>query len=494
MSLRDRLAKAFGARTPTDMQAGEEAAGMTPTRPFSPGAPISPYDGYSRTPGAMTTSPGTTSRPGRRRTSASASTRSAAWSRHTTSHRCASGTASTPSAPWTGPSSPRAASAVTPTNSSTSAWPSWPSRTGDAVVVVAGDLAVRHLGVRRRPLPAPEPRRPCDRSPRRRRHDHRPLLDYWGNSPEPPAEAYVQYVNGLPWNWLTRNDLVYVPFRPRSNSPYGYAPLESILLNSNTDLRFQAYFLQRFTEGNIPEAFASAPETWTPQQIEEFQGYWDAAMYGDQAAKHQIRWMPGGGRIEWSNEKDFSDSFSLFLMRKTCAAYHIVPSDLGFTETVNKSSGETQADVQHRVGDLPLIAHIEDVLTHFLQHDLGLPLKMAFDTGQEKEDRLQLAQAWGIYIDKGMASPDEGREELLGLPADPRAHAEVLQQHQLRARPAAGNPGPGRCRRSRDVRAGRGAADTGPAGRHAARRRPRARYDRRGGRRHRRGCLPGVRT
>jgi 8-oxo-dGTP pyrophosphatase MutT (NUDIX family) len=106
-------------------------------------------------------------------------------------------------------------------------------------------------------------------------------------------------------------------------------------------------------------------------------------------------------------------------MRKTCSAYHVVPSDLGFTDTVNRSSGETQADVQHRVGDLPLITHVQGILTSFLRHDLGLPLEFAFDTGQEKEDRLALAQAWGVYIDKGMASPDEGREQLLGLPGDP---------------------------------------------------------------------------
>ncbi|MEU1371994.1 hypothetical protein ABZ454_38795, partial [Streptomyces sp. NPDC005803] len=50
MSLRDRLGKAFGTRAPADMKAGEEIAGMTQTRPFSPGQPINPYDGYSRTP------------------------------------------------------------------------------------------------------------------------------------------------------------------------------------------------------------------------------------------------------------------------------------------------------------------------------------------------------------------------------------------------------------------------------------------------------------
>ena len=126
-----------------------------------------------------------------------------------------------------------------------------------------------------------------------------PLLDYWGNPPHEPAEAYVQYVNGLPWNWLTRGDLIYEPFRPRNNSPYGHAPIESVILNANTDIRFQVYFLQRFTEGNIPEAFASAPETWSPDQIEQFQEYWDSIMYGDQSRKHQIRWMPGGSTIAW---------------------------------------------------------------------------------------------------------------------------------------------------------------------------------------------------
>lgn len=243
-----------------------------------------------------------------------------------------------------------------------------------------------------------------------------PLLDYWGNPPQPPAEAYVQYVNGVPWNWLTRNDLIYEPYRPSSRSVYGRAPLEAILLNANTDVRFQLYFLQRFTEGNVPEAFASAPETWSADQIEQWQTYWDSMLYGEQGAKHQIKWMPGGSTIAWSNEKDFTDKFSLFLMRKTCAAYHVVPSDLGFTEDVNRSSGESQADVQHRVGDLPLIRYVQRILTGFLREDLGLPLRFAFDIGEEQDDRLQQAQADQIYIDEAVVSASEIRQMRFGLP------------------------------------------------------------------------------
>jgi SPP1 gp7 family putative phage head morphogenesis protein len=422
MSLRDRLAKAFGARPPADMQAAEETAGMSPTRPFSPGQPIGPYDGYNRTPRThdFVTGYNISARP-KANERVSFETLRGLVDSYDVAQMCiwhridsirALDWALVPARGFRGDADQaidigmQVLSKPDRQNSFSTWLATW---LYDILAYDAGTLyRLRNRGGRAIGL------RVVDGT------SIAPLLDYWGNSPEPPAEAYVQYANGLPWNWLTRHDLVYTPFRPRASSPYGYAPLESILLNANTDLRFQAYFLQRFTEGNIPEAFASAPESWTPQQIEEFQGYWDAFMLGDQSIKHQIKWMPGGGSIVWSNEKDFSDAFSLFLMRKTCASFHIVPSDLGFTETVNKSSGETQADVQHRVGDLPLVSHIQGVLTSFLQHDLGLPLEFAFDTGQEKEDRLTLAQAWQIYIESGMASPDEGREELLGLPADPR--------------------------------------------------------------------------
>jgi 8-oxo-dGTP pyrophosphatase MutT (NUDIX family) len=252
-----------------------------------------------------------------------------------------------------------------------------------------------------------------------------PLIDYWGLPPgaleeeSTPAaelpEAFVQFANGLPWTWLTRADLIYEPYRLHNNSPYGRAPIESILLAANTDLRHQIYFLQRFTEGNLPHAFASAPETWTPDQIELFQTYWDTFMYGDQARKHQVRWIPGGSSFAWSDEKDFTDGFSLFLMRKTAAAYHVTPADLGFTESVNRSSGESQADVQHRVGDLPFVRYVSRILTGWLQKDLGLPIKHTFDLGEEQADRRDQAEADKIYVDMGAVGSSEIREMRYGM-------------------------------------------------------------------------------
>ena len=102
-------------------------------------------------------------------------------------------------------------------------------------------------------------------------------------------------------------------------------------------------------------------------------------------------------------------------MRKTCAAFHVVPTDLGFTENANLASGESQADVQHRLGDLPLIRYIQRVLTAFLADDLGLPLRFSFDLGEEQDDRLAQAQADDLYIKNGTLGVSEAREMRFGL-------------------------------------------------------------------------------
>src|SRR5262249_11826121 len=161
---------------------------------------------------------------------------------------------------------------------------------------------------------------------------------------------------------------------------------------------------------NIPAAFASAPESWTPSQIEEFQTYWDGFLQGDQTIKSQVKWLPGGSKLEWSNEKDFSDHFSMFLMRKTCAAFHVVPSDLGFTDTANPTSGHPLADVTPRVGAFPLPRHCQSIRPSFLQDDLALPLAFSFDLGEEQADRFEQARADKVYVEMGAISASDVRE------------------------------------------------------------------------------------
>jgi len=415
------VAKSYGSAVPAAMEQGMQAAQMTPATPFSPGEPLRPYDGYRRTPLAHEYAPGynIAARPRlHERVSFEVLTglvETYDVARICIRHRIAS----IRSLDWkliaaegysgdVTDAIPYGMAALNRPDRKTLFKPWLAKWLRDILGYDAGTLyRMRNRGGRCVGLKVIDGRLIA------------PLQDYWGEIPEPPAEGFVQYAHGLPWNWLTRDDLIYEPFDPESGSLYGRAPIEDVILNANTDLRFQVYFLQRFTEGNLPAAFASAPDTWSPDQIEQFQEYWDSFMYADQSRKHQVRWMPPGSKLVWSNEKDFSDGFSLFMMRKTCASFSTVPSDLGFTEDVNRSSGESQADVQHRTGDLPLAHHVQDILSAWLQEDLGLPLRFAFDLGEEQDDRLAQAQADDIYIKNATVGVSEIRELRYGW-SDPR--------------------------------------------------------------------------
>jgi SPP1 gp7 family putative phage head morphogenesis protein len=261
-----------------------------------------------------------------------------------------------------------------------------------------------------------------------------PLVDFYGRRPEDETgteeaddlfegeivPAFAQIIEGMPWVWLPADDLIYLPWNPLPDSQYGLAPLEAVLLSANTDIRFQWHFLQFFTEGTLPAGFMEAPPDQSdPNQIAHWQEVWDAVMVGDQSKLRQVRWVPNGAKFDAAkpDANNFDSEFPLYLMRRTCASFGCTPNDLGFTENVNKSSGDTQIDVQFRVGTSPLLRHAEDVINLFVKQHLKLRCRIHFDDGKETEDRVATATADGIYLDHGVKGVDEVRQDL-GLHVD----------------------------------------------------------------------------
>lgn len=259
-----------------------------------------------------------------------------------------------------------------------------------------------------------------------------PLIDFYGrvaadrDDNDPPegiwaggdTPGFLQIIQGLPWDWLTKDDIIYQPWNPLPESQYGLAPLEAVLLTANTDIRFQQHFLEYFTAGSLPSGFMEAPQDMSdPAMIREYQDTWDALMVGDQEMLRRIRFVPYGSKFTPVKNSDFDAEFPLYLMRRVCAAYGVTPADLGFTETVNKATSEIQIDVQWRVGTLPLVRHVEDVINLIASQKLGLRCKIQFDKGQEIEDQLSMAQLFTQYIENGVYSIDEVRTKL-GEPID----------------------------------------------------------------------------
>lgn len=246
-----------------------------------------------------------------------------------------------------------------------------------------------------------------------------PYIDDHGRRPKPPAPAYWQVIHGMVGTWFTTDDLIYTPFRPQEDSPYGLAPIESVVLTANTDIRAQWHFLQWFTDGSVPAGFMELPpDVSQPGQVREWQDHWDAMVMGDQAKLHQLLAVPNGSKFTGTKPAAFDAEFPRYLMMRTCAAFGVVPQDLGLIQDVNRANGETQVDIQFRVNTLPWVRWVEGTLTRYLQRDIGLPVKVSLDTGRDKEDRLQEAQAHQIYVEMGAESPDEVRVDILGKKTD----------------------------------------------------------------------------
>ena len=129
------------------------------------------------------------------------------------------------------------------------------------------------------------------------------LLDDTGRRPQPPLPAYEQIIHGRPWRLLTSDELLYLPRNRRPHKAYGFSPVEQIVTTVNIGLRRQAMQLQHFTEGNVPPGLLNAPDGWSPEQIRQFQEWFDSVLAGNTGNRSRLLWGPGGAKYRPSRKR-----------------------------------------------------------------------------------------------------------------------------------------------------------------------------------------------
>lgn len=242
-------------------------------------------------------------------------------------------------------------------------------------------------------------------------------VDEFGNVPEPPEVAYKQIIRGQLVAELTTDDLIYDMMNPRSATPYGLAPLETLIIVVSTALKSNLYNLNYLTDGNIPEGLFTVPEAWSVREIKEYQEVWDAYLAGDPRATSRLRFVPGGtGTSYYATKKPTDMQFkelNEWLLKLTCGMFDVQPQEIGFTEhqSTRANAGE-QGHIQTRRGMKPMANFLQELFTDIIQHDLGIPdLKFEF-LGLEDHDALQEAQAIQARVFTGLTTIDEERKEL----------------------------------------------------------------------------------
>lgn len=245
----------------------------------------------------------------------------------------------------------------------------------------------------------------------------KPLIDPRGRRPQPPYPAYQQFYYGVPDGWYTSNEMIYLRETPRTESIYGLSRVERIIMRVNQALRKQNKDLTKFTDGNIPpgilEPPAEAGEQWTPEQLASYQMMWDAMLSGNDQTRSRVKVVAPGSVYTPIAEPDIYLDFDRFLMNVTTACYSMTMADLGFTENVNKSSGDSQENVFYRRAVQPLMERYAQLFTQILRDYFGeQDLIVAWGGFEEQEDFNLKAASFVALVQAGIVSPTIASQQL----------------------------------------------------------------------------------
>ena len=287
----------------------------------------------------------------------------------------------------------------------------------------------------------------------------KPLLNSRG-----AIASYQQVLYGLPWGQYGRpqasevigeyapHELIYRPRMPRTDSPYGQPPTEDIILTVNTGLRKINQDLAHFTDGNIPPMIANPPDaTLNPEQLKQFEEWFNAVLAGNDAARSRIRFVPWPLNLKELRPFSYETELDLWMLQLTFAAFGVPPQEAGFTHDTNRATAEQQQNVNERRGLKPLAVWMKGLFDRVIQAPadrggLGCPMLEWQWTFAESEDRKAQAEIDKIYaVDIGAISRAEVRtlrfgSELDGPPPQVAEEGAASPPRPLPSAPAATTP------------------------------------------------------
>ncbi len=244
----------------------------------------------------------------------------------------------------------------------------------------------------------------------------KPLIDPRGRRPSPPFPAYQQFVYGVPAGWYSSDEMLYQRETTRTESVFGLSRVERIILRVNQALRKENRDLSHYTEGNVPPGLLEPPDDgsqWTPEQLAAYQMLWDALLAGNDQARSRVKVVQPGSKYTPLSEEIPTTDFDRFLFNVTCACYSMTMADLGFTETVNKSSGESQENVFYRRAVQPLMDRYATLFTQVLREYFGEnDLVVSWSGFEESEDFNAMAASYVALTGAGITSPTVAARQL----------------------------------------------------------------------------------
>lgn len=255
----------------------------------------------------------------------------------------------------------------------------------------------------------------------------KPLLDDWGYTPAAPKFAYQQYPWGIPGALYTTDMMIHKRETPAVDDPYGMSRVERVILITNLALRKARMDLAYYTDGNVPAGLMEVPESvnWTPDQIDAYEQSWNALMAGDLQQMRRIKFVQPGMKYTPFVQPAFDSVFDRYMLNIRASVYGVPMDELGFTDSSNRSVGESQEAMVYRRTIDPFAVIYGNVFTECMKKDFspelhGDLLCATLGGYEEVEDEQTKALALTTYTNAGILGLSAAAK-LAGLPEEPGA-------------------------------------------------------------------------
>ena len=250
------------------------------------------------------------------------------------------------------------------------------------------------------------------------------VLDVTGRTPLPPATAYQQILKGMPAVDYTREELIYLPRNPRTHKVYGYSPVEQVITTINIALRRQTHQLSYYTDGSTPDLIFQVPESWTPDNVKQFEEYWNGLLSGDVQERRRTRFVPKGVAPVDTKDKALKDEYDEWLARVICFAFSISPQ--AFVKEMNRATAQTAQEAALSEGLAPLMQWVKSLIDRIIFLCFGWSdIEFKWDTMESIKPKEQ-AEIDKTYVDAKVLHPDEVRATRFNLqPMDAELRASL---------------------------------------------------------------------
>lgn len=210
----------------------------------------------------------------------------------------------------------------------------------------------------------------------------------------------------------------------RTSGIYGRSQVSNIIGTISTAMRRSMAQYEYFREGNQPDAVFSLPESWTPEQVNRFQEYWDSIFSGNTAARRRMKFIPTGTSNAYTplKEPPLKGEFDEWLVRIVYFAFSYPPA--AFVSLSNRSIAEQHERTSEEEGLEPLKQWASDLINSIIEREFSDGVEFAWSEESEIDQRIE-AEILERLVTNGIISSNEARERM-GLEPSAQPGANLL--------------------------------------------------------------------